>query len=82
VTPYGNSWTVYCEVHRAHIAFEGFVSLLTHLGFSMRVRGGHHVCSKTGVAERINLQRDGARAKPYQVRQVRSVIVKYRLAGE
>jgi len=31
------------------------------------------------VAELINLQRDGANAKPYQVKQVRTIIVKYKL---
>lgn len=35
-----------------------------------------------GVEERVNLQRDASKAKPYQVRQVRAVIVKYRLVGE
>ncbi len=34
---------------------------------------------KAGIAEKINLQRDGSKAKPYQVRQVRRVIVKYKL---
>jgi hypothetical protein len=35
------------------------------------------------VAEILNLQpRDGGRAKPYQVRQVRQVVPKYGLAGE
>jgi hypothetical protein len=28
----------------------------------------------------INLQREGAKAKPYQVKQVRAVTLKYRLA--
>ena len=37
--------------------------------------------SKAGVADLINLQRDGANAKPYQVRQVRNVIVKYKLGA-
>ena len=32
--------------------------------------------------ELLNLQRDGSKAKPYQVKQARAVIVKYRLAGE
>lgn len=32
-----------------------------------------------GVEERINLRRDGQNAKPYQVKQVRAVILKYRL---
>ena len=36
---------------------------------------------KAGVEERVNLQRDGRNAKPYQVRQVRAVILKYNLAG-
>ena len=39
----------------------------------------HHIFRREGVAERINLQRDDSHAKPYQVRQVRRVIVKYRL---
>lgn len=47
----------------------------------MRVRGSQHVLRMEGVEEKINLQRDGAKAKPYQVRQVRAVLVKYRLAG-
>ena len=37
---------------------------------------------KQGVAEKINLQRDGGNAKPYQVKQVRRVILKYRLGGD
>ena len=38
--------------------------------------------SRAGVAERVNLQRDGKHAKPYQVRQVRRILLKYGLAGE
>lgn len=34
------------------------------------------------VDELINLQRDGSEAKPYQVRQVRAVILRFRLGGE
>jgi hypothetical protein len=45
----------------------------------MRVRGSHHLFRKVGVEERINLQREGGNAKPYQVKQVRAVIVKYKL---
>lgn len=66
----------------ANIDFDDLCALLGHLEFTSRVRGGHHVFSRPGVTERINLQRDGAKAKPYQVRQVRSIIVKYRLGGE
>ena len=52
-----------------------------NLGFVERVRGSHHIFRKTGVAERINLQRDGSHAKPYQVRQIRQLIIKYQLEG-
>jgi predicted RNA binding protein YcfA (HicA-like mRNA interferase family) len=65
----------------ANIAFEDLMGLLLHLGFDMRTRGSHHLFRKAGVIERINLQRDGNKAKPYQVRQVRSVILQYRLGG-
>ena len=66
----------------ADIAFDDLCALLARLGFAVRVRGSHHVFSKSGVRERINLQRDGDKAKPYQVRQVRDIIVKYHLGGE
>lgn len=49
------------------------------LGFEKRVRGSHHLFRKAGVAERINLQREGNNAKPYQVKQVRAVILEYKL---
>lgn len=63
----------------ANIGFDELCGLLTHLGFSVRVRGSHHIFSKPEVAELINLQRDGSNAKPYQVKQVRNVFVKYKL---
>ena len=63
----------------ANIAFEDLCNLLLHFGFELRTRGSHHVFRKAGIAEKINLQRDGNKAKPYQVRQVRNVIVKYKL---
>ncbi|MDO8252369.1 MAG: type II toxin-antitoxin system HicA family toxin [Rhodoferax sp.] len=62
-----------------NIGFDELCGLLTHLGFTVRVRGSHHVFSKPDVVEQINLQRDGSNAKPYQVKQVRNIIVKYKL---
>jgi len=47
----------------------------------MRIRGSHHVFRKEGIEEMINLQREGNNAKPYQVRQVRYIILKYQLGG-
>lgn len=66
----------------ANIAFEDLCQLLRHLGFDERTRGSHHLFRKSGITELINLQRDGSKAKVYQVRQVRAVLLKYRLAGE
>jgi hypothetical protein len=63
----------------AAIRFDDLCSLLESLGFDKRVSGSHHLFRKSGVEERINLQRDGKQAKPYQVKQARAVILKYRL---
>jgi len=54
--------------------------LLRRLGFQMRVRGSHHIFFMEGVEEILNLQPRGSSAKPYQVKQVRNVIFKYKLA--
>ena len=53
--------------------------MLISLGFEERIRGSHHIYRRADVEERLNLQCEGAKAKPYQVRQVRAVILKYRL---
>ena len=66
----------------ANIRFADLRSLMQHLGFKERIRGSHHVYRKEGVAEKANLQRDNGNAKPYQVRQVRRLILKYDLGGE
>jgi len=61
----------------ANISFDDLRALLLDLGFAERIRGSHHMFGKTGIEEQINLQRDGAKAKPYQVRQVRNMILRY-----
>lgn len=63
----------------ANVGFEAMCALLRRLGFQERTRGSHHVFRRTGVEELINLQRDGDKAKVYQVRQVRAVLVRYGL---
>ncbi len=63
----------------ANVDFDDLRRLLTHLGFEERIRGSHHLFRKGGIVEMVNLQRDGSQAKPYQVRQVRNVILEYRL---
>ena len=63
----------------ANIRFDDLRNLLLRFGFIERIRGSHHIFRKSDVLERVNLQRDGSHAKPYQVRQVRRVILKHNL---
>ena len=63
----------------ANIPFAGLRQLLLKLGFGERIRGSHHIFRKDGIEEILNLQPNGSKAKPYQVKQVRHVILKYRL---
>lgn len=63
----------------ANIPFDGLCQLLLQLGFEERSRGGHHIFSKIGVDEIINLQPKGAMSKPYQVKQVREIVLRYGL---
>ncbi len=63
----------------ASIRFDDLCSVLDTLGFEMRVKGSHHLFRKAGIDERINLQQDGGHAKPYQVKQVRAMILRNRL---
>ncbi|MBM4458658.1 MAG: type II toxin-antitoxin system HicA family toxin [Chloroflexi bacterium] len=65
-----------------NIAFAELCGLLRYLGFRERIRGDHHIFTQTGVLEILNLQPKGSHAKPYQVRQVREIIVRYGLGGE
>lgn len=66
----------------ANVSFADLCSLLRHLGFEERIRGSHHIFAKEGILEILNLQPRGTKAKPYQVKQVRQVIVRYKMAGE
>ncbi|MCZ7645774.1 MAG: type II toxin-antitoxin system HicA family toxin [Planctomycetota bacterium] len=67
-------------VSDASIRFDDLCRLLKQLGFEVRIRGDHHIFTRDGVEEILNLQPRGSQAKPYQVKQVRNVIVRYRLA--
>jgi hypothetical protein len=62
-----------------NIRFDELCHLLQVKGFRMRVSGSHHIFTRPGVMERINIQREGSKAKPYQVRQVRRIMATYKL---
>jgi predicted RNA binding protein YcfA (HicA-like mRNA interferase family) len=63
----------------ANIAFSDLINLMQYLGFEMRIRGSHHIFRKKGIEEKPNLQKDGNKAKQYQVKQIRNIILKYKL---
>ena len=66
----------------ANISFSDLCGLVKKFGFEERTRGSHHVFRKEGIEEKINIQKDDDKAKPYQVRQVRALILKYKLGDK
>ena len=65
-----------------NIDFNDLCGLLRHFGFAERIRGDHHIFTRDDIQEIINIQPRGKNAKPYQVKQVRSIVLKYRLADD
>lgn len=59
------------------IRFSELQNVLAALGFQYRVKGDHFIYYREGIDEIINIQPDGNKAKPYQVKQVRNLIHKY-----
>lgn len=66
----------------ANIYFADMCALLKKLGFDERIRGDHHIFTKDDVEEIVNLQPKGSQSKSYQVKQVRSLLLRYRLTLE
>jgi hypothetical protein len=69
-------WRVLQGSSDANIRFSDLRALLLRLGFEERIKGSHH------IGEILNLQPRKALAKPYQVKQVRKILVRYKLAEE
>ncbi|MDK9698673.1 MAG: type II toxin-antitoxin system HicA family toxin [bacterium] len=62
--------------------FDDLRAVLLQLEFSERIRGSHHIFVRDDFEEIINIQpTENGKAKPYQVKQTRNLIVKYRLKG-
>ena len=64
------------------IDFDDICKVLMNFGFAVRLKGSHHIFYKDGIDEILNIQPNGSKAKPYQVKQVRQVILKYKLGGD
>ena len=66
----------------ANIPFSLLCGLLRYLGFDERIRGDHHIFTHEGIVEILNIQPKGKQAKPYQVKQIRQVILTYHLGDQ
>lgn len=66
----------------ANIDFADLCFLLSKFGFTERIKGSHHIFTKPGIEEIINVQPIGSKAKAYQVKQVRNLILKYKLGAK
>ena len=64
-----------------NISFLSLCHLLQRLGFAQRIKGSHHIFTRENMEEIINIQSEAGKAKPYQVKQVRDLILKYKLGG-
>lgn len=64
-----------------NITFSDLQKILTILGFDVRIKGDHFIYTKDDVEEIINIQPNGNKAKAYQVKQVRNIILKYKMGG-
>mgnify|MGYP001046823719 CR=1 FL=1 len=66
-----------------NIRFSELRKLILNLGFDERIKGDHHIFAKDAITEIINIQplKDG-RAKVYQVKQIRGIILRYKLHKE
>ena len=69
-------------VSDTNCSFADVRHLLLGLGFHERIRGDHHIFTKSGIEEILNLQPKGSQAKSYQVKQVRAVILRYKLGDD
>lgn len=62
-----------------NISFNDLVNLLEQLGFQKRIKGDHFIFYRQSVDEIINIQPKQNKAKAYQVKQIRNIIIKYKL---
>ena len=63
-----------------NIKYKDFQNLIINLGFKfMRQNGSHAMYYHYGIAEFMNIQKRGNKAKDYQVKQLREIIIEHNL---
>ena len=65
-----------------NINFDELCSLLIRLNFKNRIKGSHHIFYRNDIQEIINIQPKESKAKAYQVKQIRNIIIKYKLVQD
>jgi predicted RNA binding protein YcfA (HicA-like mRNA interferase family) len=66
-----------------NIRFTEMVTLVESFGFKLnRTDGSHHIFSRPGIPELVNLQDVKGQAKPYQIRQFLKLVEKHDLKLE
>ena len=63
----------------ANIRFTDLQYVLSKANFRCRINGDHYIYTREDIAEIINIQPCGNKAKPYQVKQVRYIFLKYNI---
>jgi hypothetical protein len=62
-----------------NFSFDELCRILNGLDFESRIKGSHHIYFRKDIEEIINIQPDKSKAKPYQIKQVRNIILKNKL---
>jgi hypothetical protein len=66
-----------------NVEFSDALRLMEALGFEeLRVSGSHHVLARPGIPEQLNFQDRRGQAKPYQLRQLMTLVQRYDLRVE
>ena len=73
---------ILCGLSDNDLDFNELCRLLDFLGFSSRVKGSHHIFYRHDIEEIINIQSNGGKAKAYQVKQIRNILIEYKLGDE
>ncbi|MEO5332437.1 MAG: hypothetical protein H7839_10470 [Magnetococcus sp. YQC-5] len=72
-------WRILSGRAEANLSFEDLRGLVLSMKFEERIRGDRYIFSHDSVLEILNLQPQQGDAKPYRIKQVRNMILKYKL---
>jgi hypothetical protein len=66
-----------------NIRFASLRKLLISFNFVERIKGDHHILTREDIVEILNIQpHSNGKAKAYQVKQIRNIILRYQLHKE